>query len=319
MRPASSSVPRGCPDRDRLRAWLCGADVVAADGAVASWSNPRHPGFPYPEAAGIWLAWAAWRKARGDGAPDAVLAARVSARLGADLAAGRGVGKAGRTCLFDTCVALHGLVQAGAGGYAAPAPEAVRGALLAIGSFLERGVATDPPGNGPARWSERLGPFQRRAAGLLRRAARGAGGTEAETLASRLEAAVEEPPAGAPRYVHAFCYGLEGAAMAGEGAALRAGGDRLAALQRDDGGLPAWDDGSGPGRSDATAQAVRLWRLVPGRFDGPVRKALDFLAGLQAPEGGLRYETGCDDLPTWAACFADQAAAPGGPVPVIWT
>lgn len=307
MRQSQGGTPGRMPDRVRLGRWLCSADVVGEDGSVASWANPDHPGFAYPEAAGIWLAWAAWRRDRGDEAPPPGLPARVASRLAADLAGGRGVGKSGRTYLFDTCIALHGLVRAGA---ATAPPEALGGALDAIEAFLDRGLPADPPVEDPARWSGTLGPFQMRAAGLLDAAARHGNLPRGASLAARLRTAIRRTgDAVSPGYLHAGCYALEGAAMAGDPDGLREGGARLARLQRDDGGLPAWDDGGGPGRADATAQGIRLWCMAADPHDLAVQRGLAFLAGLQVPSGGLRYQPGSDDLPTWAACFADQAVA----------
>jgi hypothetical protein len=118
-------------------------------------------------------------------------------------------------------------------------------------------------------------------------------------------------------YVHSHCYAVEGllmlAAAGPEGipGEAAAGAEWLAAVQQPDGGLRAWHDGataSGPPRADATAQAIRIWTLVDrSRFAGETARACAFLAGLQAPAAGLRYEPGSADVNAWATIFAVQA------------
>jgi len=39
----------------QILGWLVSPSVVSSDGRVFSWSNPRHPGYPYPEIAGYLL------------------------------------------------------------------------------------------------------------------------------------------------------------------------------------------------------------------------------------------------------------------------
>jgi hypothetical protein len=299
------------PDRKRLYAWLTSTDVVDASGAVTSWVNPHHPGFPYPEAAGIWLAWAAWRAKRGDDAPARAQVARIADHLALDLAEGGGVGKSDRTYLFDTCVALHGLAQSIATGTPVPAASrATRGALHAIEIFLERDAPVAPPPGDPDRWSGAWGPFQHRAVGLLATAGLLLDSPRATTLAARLRMRVEpEGPATVRRYVHEWCYALEGAALAGDVATVADAATGLLALQREDGGLPSWTRGECPARTDATAQAIRLWCASPRSDRDAIARGLGWLAGRQAPSGGLRYEEASDDLTTWATCFADQATA----------
>jgi hypothetical protein len=69
-------------------------------------------------------------------------------------------------------------------------------------------------------------------------------------------------------------------------------------------------EGFGEPRSDATAQAVRLWLLRDRRRYGEaISRALGFLAACQSPDGGLRYSPGSDDLCSWSTMFALQAVA----------
>jgi hypothetical protein len=118
-------------------------------------------------------------------------------------------------------------------------------------------------------------------------------------------------------YVHSHCYAVEGLLMLAAAGArgvseeAAAGAEWLAAAQQPEGGLRAWHDGStasGPPRADATAQAIRIWTLVDrGRFADETARAWAFLAGLQAPAAGLRYEAGSADVNAWATIFAVQA------------
>lgn len=90
--------------------WLARAPLGDA-GAVLSWVNPAHPGYPYPEIAGLWLRFAARQ-----GAPSSAVDL-VRERLRDDGASGL-VGRAGLSYAFDTAAALGGLVATGAVGAA---------------------------------------------------------------------------------------------------------------------------------------------------------------------------------------------------------
>jgi hypothetical protein len=332
-------------DRDALFIWLCSPQVVTPDGGVLSWYNPAKTGFPYPEAAAIWLAWAAWRAARGDEVPPRDLSARVARRLILDLEADRGVGKGGRVYVFDTSLAVDGL-SLGARALDTSLPGGVALGRVAewLSGAIEAGRVVCSVADGEPRWSERAGPFQWRAVAALRRASRSIGEPRWAGMADALSAAL----AGREDYTHAWLYELEGRARLGRdiGEAL----DELAALSARTGGLPAWRDGKGALRADAMAQAVRLWRregggdvefptsvtrerrvrsglvrgggtptpTLPlqgggGRRGGPcdlaVQAALSALASLQDASGAIRYEPGSPDRNSWCSLFADQAAA----------
>ncbi len=90
-----------------------------------------------------------------------------------------------------------------------------------------------------------------------------------------------------------------------------AGARWLADVQRPDGSLGAWHDGSadsGPARTDATAQALRIWTLVDrDRFAEPAVRAAAALRRNVVGSRGVRYEAGSDDLCSWATIFAVQA------------
>jgi prenyltransferase beta subunit len=122
-----------------------------------------------------------------------------------------------------------------------------------------------------------------------------------------------------PVYVHPFCYEQEGhLVIAHDGLSnlfepIDGALDWLAALQQPDGALLAFAngmDGFGEPRSDATAQAVRLWLLRDRhRYGEAISRALAFLAACQAPEGGIGYSPGSDDICSWSTMFTLQAVA----------
>ena len=74
-------------------------------------------------------------------------------------------------------------------------------------------------------------------------------------------------------------------------------------------GIIAHDDqGLGPCRVDATAQAIRLWILAgPEIYSSEITRAICFLQSMQAPSGGMRYQEESDDITPWATLFAVQA------------
>lgn len=285
--------------------WLSRAPL-GDDGTVRSWVNPAHPGYAYPEAAGLWLRFAAWQ-----GLPSSAVEP-VRSRLQRDVVRGM-VGRGGTLYVFDTAVALGGLVATGAVG-------AIElGMFEAIVAAVEercavRGAVSDD------RWSTRWTPHMLKVVAPLRRYARATGDPRAMGVAARLLDDLAgrwetDLHGGGDFYTHAFCYALEGM-LAAQAWRLGAWGDMLAdsievlaRLQRKDGLLPAFRSG-GPGRADATAQAIRLWCATDKeRYAGPIAKGISALAALDAGEGGLRYEPGSGDVNTWATVFALQAEA----------
>jgi hypothetical protein len=120
-----------------------------------------------------------------------------------------------------------------------------------------------------------------------------------------------------PVYLHPFCYEQEGhLIVAHYGLAdlfepIDGALDWLAALQRPDGAILAFAngmDGFGDARSDATAQAIRLWLLRNRtRYGAAISRGLAFLAACQTPQGGIRYSPGSDDVCSWPTMFTLQA------------
>ncbi len=301
------------PRAEALERWLRSGEVVEPSGGVWSWRNEGHEGFAYPEAAALWLSWAAWR--RDAGTPDVAAARAVVRRLLSELGEAGAVGRAGRIYLFDTCVALDALARF-LGTDRTPA-EVVDRTLGGIDRFLEADAPVLPGRAAQPRWSETWGPHLSRAAALLLRGSRTLGRERGVELARRIRTRVAARPDAMGRtYLHALVYSAEGELLTralGEAAgpidAVETARS-LTRLQRDDGGLPAWSDGEGAGRSDTTAQAVRLWSAVDApRFAPNRERALAYLARCQTPHGGVLYELGGGDRNTWATIFTAQAVA----------
>ena len=313
-RAAVQREARG-PSRRAAARWLMALPDEA--GRVPSWLNPDHPGFDYPEAAGLWLSWVTWRRRTGQPVPRTATVDAVAGRLAELLDRDGAVGRSGARYLFDTAVAIDALV-----GLAGERPGRwldgverfvrVEAPVLPTQTVDVDGAGARAPGLLGERWSESWGPHLLKAAGLLARAGHRAGSLSAVSLAREVRRRAAVDRCG---YVHALAYGAEGELM------LRALGEpggglepemvagRLARLQRPDGSLPAWTDGSGPSRSDATAQAVRIWGAVDRvGFAARSRAALGFLARCQGTCGGVEYEPGSADRNCWATLFADQAA-----------
>ena len=303
------------PIREVLFRWLTSAAVIRPDGAVLSWWNDAHPGFPYPEAAALWLSWAAWRRARRDPVPEAQQIARVTGRLARDLLEDGGIGAGGSRFLFDTCLAVDALART-----VLPAEDpdsamerlgAMDAAAERISRWVDEPAPVVPMPRDPDRWSRRWDPHLLRAAGILARGARALEHRELLGASRRLVERIPGDAPGGPVTLHAHCYGLEGRWMLqGPDPAVVAAIEALVGVQQRDGSLPAHAGEPGAGRSDATAQAVRLW--CASRSDAlsrPIRRGCSWLLAQIHRHRGIRYEAGSEDRNTWAALFADQALA----------
>ncbi len=306
-----------------MRTWLRRAPLKP-DGAVLSWVNPEHPGYPYPEAAGFLLELLAQ-----DGVRTAALRERIAVRLARDVSPRGGCGRDGVEYLFDTAVVLTGLL----------AHERAGGVLTVrlkdrLFGFLDSALrfrrATSAPISGDGHWSASYGCHQLRVLTCLEACRQGGLGDDCDGLASRLmEDLLPLFRGGRFRiharsqrtYLHAHCYALEGllGLTRRNGSNLRPvvreSAEWLAGVQRPCGGLPAWHDGRrawGLCRTDATAQAVRLWSEVDGQaFARSITRGLAWLTRMQHRSGGLPYQSGSADLNTWATVFTVHAAKRG--------
>lgn len=310
----NSSAPRGLPDAAAMRRWLLSDAVVSRDGAVASWVNPRRPGYAYPEAGGLLLSTFCTASQIEDGARPTL--DRVASWL-CDAASGTGgVGRDGTIYLFDSAVALAGLLRYRAAGGGAVADEPVHRLHRFVCHQIAAGNAVLPRNaSGDGRWSTQFGAHLVKCLHSLHLYARAFGESVPQDIVAMLIGSSGHQPS--PIYVHPFCYEREGHVVVGryglsrlfepvEGAL-----DWLAALQQPDGSILAFANGMegyGEARSDATAQAVRLWLLGDrARYADAVTKAFAFLVGSQTPSGGIRYTPGSDDICTWSTMFTLQA------------
>ncbi len=297
-------------DRERCRAWLLGPQVVDGDGRVWSWHADAHPGYPYPEAGGLWLGWAA--HALPVDHPRTLAVARW---LSHEIAADR-IGRDGLAYTFDLGVVLRGLLAWWQVGGRPPRDVLAGGATRLCTAIRCRRAIWGGEARAD-RWSTRFGTHQRKllfALAAIERAELCVVGRARDVLLEDIEARCAQP------YLHAHAYALEGLALAaGTGlvgaqaaAALDHQLDLLAAAQRSDGGIPACrplDAGEQPpARSDVTAQAVRLWAIRDRRrWRTSIASGLGFLARM-ARGDGVRYDDRCDDRNVWCTLFALQAA-----------
>lgn len=276
---------------------MCEHAVVGRD--VLSWVNPEHPGYAYSEAAGLLVRWLAQRGLPAP--PDVVDQLRVQVETDT-------VGRDGCVYAFDTAVVLAGLE-------ALDSEEDPR--WTRARARLAQAPAVRPQAR--PRWSTVAGPHMLKAAvGVAARARRGWRTPMLPSLAAievqqEADGRIVTPPHPAT-YVHAHAYATEGLlALRALGQPAQASIDGavafLAALQRNDGGLPAWSDG-GPARADATAQAVRLFVLHDRvGLAEPIARGLAFLERLSDEHGVVRYEADAGDRNTWCTLFAAQARA----------
>ena len=312
-RGAAPAVGRA-PAAEAMRRWLLGGAVVRADGSGVSWVNPVSPGYAYAEAGGLYLSSVCTSPGIAGAGRDVV--DRVAAWLIAELDAHGGVGRGGITYLFDSAVALAGLLRY----RAATGRRAADAAIHRLRRFLDERIAAGAAvlprsAGGDGRWSTQFGAHLVKALHSLHLYAREFGEPLPETLVDALINGSGQQPS--PVYVHPFCYEQEGHLIVEH---YRLGSlfepidgalEWLAALQQPHGGILAFANGMegfGEARSDATAQAVRLWLLRnPRRYGEAIARALDFLAACQTPEGGLRYTPDRGDVCSWSTMFALQA------------
>ena len=319
------------PDLSRMHHWLCAEDVVRSDGAVMSWVNPEHPGYPYPEAAGLWLSaypWLCSLEAVDDVEALRDTGYRVAEKLLDSITEEGGLGRDQRSYLFDASVGLSGLLRyqeqekQWAGVVPGSMSEGVDKLHTYILKALDSRQGVEPLSRDlEDRWSVRFDPHLIKSLLALTLYARIDGGEVSENALSRIRELSEGnwgiSVEAAPVYVHALCYALEGLWLLSAEAGIRP--DRriqntlevLAEVQTESGGIPAYiHDGQalGPCRVDSTAQAIRLWLLAgPEIYASEITRAICFLRTMQAPSGGMRYQEESDDINTWATLFTVQA------------
>jgi hypothetical protein len=310
--------------------WLIGRSVVGSDGTVLSWSNPRHPGYPYPEIAGYLLRILSEEGDLTLGPRD-----RVATRLVTDVSPAGGVGRGGADFVFDSAMCMGGLIAHEAAGGMVPDGRVID----RLFDFVTENLAAHRGYRGladalPEHWSVSYGCHLLKTVIPLCEYNDLRPMSTTRSLVERLVADLMPLYDGGRfrvnflsplTYLHAHCYALEGLLVVhgrryGDFSDVIEGGARwLADIQQPEGGMRAFHDGKVPFgtlHTDATAQAIRIWSLVdPTAFQEQIDRGLGFLADMSTPSGGLRYEPGSDDVNTWATIFGLQAvrfASEGG-------
>lgn len=302
------------PDTDHMRRWLTSNAVVAADGSTFSWSNPSHQGYPYPEAAGLLLSTLSTTPDVGE--ESRAVADRIASWLCRCIGADGGVGRDGITYLFDSSVALAGLLRYRAAGGREGGDDPIHRLAAFVGACAAAGTSVSPiHAASDGRWSTQFGAHLVKCLHSLHLYATTFGRPVREELVATLIDRSGRQPS--PVYVHPFCYEQEGHVIAASYHLTRlfepidGALEWLAAVQRRDGALLAFANGLerfGEARSDATAQAVRLWLLRDrDRYADAIARALAFLASCQTSEGGILYTPERDDVCTWSTIFTLQA------------
>ncbi len=297
-----------------MRRWLVSDAINAPDGAILSWSNPHRPGYSYPEAAGLFLS-AVCTTAHVDPIGRA-RADRTAQWLCSAMMSTGGVGRGGIAYLFDSAVALVGLLRYQAAGGRLVDDEPLHRLRRFIGEQIAAGNAVWPPSAaGDGRWSTQFGAHLVKCLQSLQLYARTFGEDVPDDLVAALINRSGHQPS--PVYVHPLCYEQEGHLMAAhDGFAslfepVDGTLDWLVELQQPDGSILAFANGMegfGEPRSDATAQAARLWLFRDrSRYAQPIARAFAFLARCQAPAGGIRYAPESDDICSWSTMFTLQA------------
>ena len=233
---AIATLPAELRARDPIASWLLDGPVQLVTGphsgaVVGGVDADGHPTFVYPEIAGYFLQWLAWRSRNGDFAASLVPRAEAVQRwLATALAFGNSLPtrlhlqgsvndwrNQAQFC-FDLAMVLRGVSAATNAGLLVPDARVVAG----IASAMERLIAADgmfdaysPPGASvkmPLRWSTRRGGFlAKAAAGVIVAATlpgmstRVVAAAEASWLAS-VDAALDTPH----DELHAQLYAFEG-------------------------------------------------------------------------------------------------------------
>jgi hypothetical protein len=306
----------------QMLAWLVSPSVVNADGRVMSWSNPQHAGYPYPEIAGYLLSLLAL-----EGESTLDIRDRIARRLVSDISPAGGVGRDGADYVFDSAMALAGLIaHESAGGVLSDHRSVDRLFDFVTVNLTARQAGTGLSTADPDHWSVSYGCHLLKAVIALyaydERRPRSTTSALVDRLVAELTGLYDNGrfranASSLVTYLHSCCYAVEGLLVVqgrrqGEYRDLIRGSARwLAEIQTSEGGLRAFHDGRdafGTLHTDATAQAVRIWSLVDAKaYQEQIDRGLGFLAEMRTPVGGLRYEPGSDDVNTWATIFGLQA------------
>ncbi|OKH24711.1 hypothetical protein [Chroogloeocystis siderophila] len=311
--------------------FLTCSKIVCNSGYIYSWINPNHPGFVYPEAMGLYLTLVSQLSLQRNYRYLAEQAHAVANSLQHLISPLGGIGKNEKLYLFDTCMAVNGLLtyKKYLNGYVNPTVVADMSRFIMKMAQQRLAVVAD---NGSLleiqpHWSSVFGASMLKTVIALDALAVETGEHYFSNLALEIaEEVVRECysdgvfhvfPETTLVYCHAHCYALEGLLYLHsrdylEATELLSGGAQsLQRWQNSDGSLFNWYNA--PSRElckvcDATAQALRIWIAVDrDRFAEAINKGFTFLLSLRSPDFGLYY---CDrslDVNSWASIFATQA------------
>jgi hypothetical protein len=317
-------------------------------GAVAGCiSVSGTPSYVYPEIAGYYLTWLAWRTARdGHDPDDAERAHAVQGWLAKWLAmpslptrvhfdGTSGDWRNHALFCFDLAMVLRGLAAAGSAGLLSPDQAVVDGVCRALARVvasdgtLEACVPNGPGGPIPNRWSTRRGPFlAKAAAGILRAASvlpipASLLVAAESTFTTSLSVLAREPH----RETHPLLYAFEGVLDMPQHPrfrdalpAIAAQFDILLAYASHDAHLPeslCSGPGNGPARIDVMAQTLRVGYLLAAHRPQQPPDRVGLARLRQAivrqvrPGSGVAFAKSAAPAQAnvWATMFADQALA----------
>lgn len=335
-RPGSTLLSEGA-----LQTWLFDSGLCDEAGQVLSWLNPAKPGYVYPEIMGYYASLCAVLARAQQSAEWLARGQLVGRATVAALSTAGGLGRAGIDYTFDTGIGLMGLARvdqvAGRSDF--------KDAIARMRDFLVVGLGAQvvayrdgKPLIDDTSWSLSYGASALKTSLALELAASILGDEGTRSLA---RSNVRDVVAGCYRehsfringlrpwvYAHAHCYAVEGLlALSARGLAdpapIRPAAEWLAGVQNADGSISNWHgrpDAELGHQGDATSQAVRIWSAVDRpAFLANIARASAFLAALQTPAGGLRYNQASADVNSWVSMFAAQAIQwARGPAEVEW-
>ena len=309
------------------------------------------PSYVYPEIAGYYLTWLAWRAARsGHDSDDGERARAVQRWLAQWLAmpslptrvhfdGTSGDWRNDALFCFDIAMVLRGLAAAGRAGLLAPDPAVVDGMcgalsrLVASDGMFEACVPSGPGGPIPSRWSTRRGPFLAKAAAGVLRAASVLPIPQPLQAAAELTfvASVGQLAREPHRETHPLLYAFEGVLDMPQHPrfhdalpSVAAQFDMLLAYASHDAHLPeslCRTSANGPARIDVMAQTLRVGYLLAAHRpqQPPDRVGLarlrQSLARQVRPGNGVGFARSAASAQAnvWATMFADQALAFAAP------
>jgi len=310
--------------------WLVSSPIRGPAGEIYSWINPLKSGYIYPEIMGYYTKLLSYFYRKTGKGIFLERALQTAENLVTCISRSGAVSRGGVEYVLDSAICISGLIAvsrvAGTQKYRKP--------ILALSSFVSRSLQNEVvafkdgiPAHDNGTWSLSLGASTLKACIALQEAADFLGDGKLKELSDTLLERIlmdcfrdgaftinQEKPW---IYTHPHCYATEALLyLQAQGYDLAryidSSAEWLAKNQNEDGSLYGWYGNPGKPQEkqgDATAQAIRIWLCTNReKYKENIRKAWDFLKGLQAPDGGLLYNQGSQDVNSWVTIFASQAA-----------